>query len=136
MLKETADRRDSPFCDQLAGMLEAKVIGHTFLANSRDPDCDVDQLFKLDCPAVVASCADARPAELLPLHVGNHAQPKAAEKFMLRLLHVGEEYGEVNDPRHIGIAKLYATSDLKRLGQACSSSLRGPIQNSLGEDKN
>jgi hypothetical protein len=34
---------------------------------------------------------------------------------VFRLLHVGKENGEVNDPRHVGIAKLNATGDLKGL---------------------
>jgi hypothetical protein len=115
VLKQAADRRDSSFGYQLARVLEAEIVGHTFFADSGDSERDVDQLFKLDCPAVVASCADPRPADLLSFHFRNHAQPEAAEEFVFRLLHVGKENGEVNDPRHVGIAKLNATSDLKGL---------------------
>lgn len=115
MLKQAAYRRDSSLGNQLARVLEAKIVGHTFFADACDSDRDVDQLFKLDRPAVVATRAYPRPADFLSFHFRNHAQPEAAEEFVFRLLHVREEDGEVDDPRHIGIAKLNATGDLKGL---------------------
>jgi hypothetical protein len=115
VLKEAADRRDSSLGNQLAGMLETEVVAHTLFADSGDSECNVDQLFKLDCPPVVARRADPRPADFLSFHFRDHAQPEAAKEFVLRLFHVGEEDGEVDDPRHIGIAELDATGDLKGL---------------------
>lgn len=108
MFEQTANRSQRPAGDFGLIAQEIERVGHALGADFGNGNFDIDHFFELDGDFIIAVSVDARPADFLIVDFTDNAHPHAAQERMFGLFHVGEEVGEVNDPRHIGFPKLDA----------------------------
>lgn len=116
MFEVATNRRDGSFGNGISIVSKAVSVGYALGPNPGDTHLDINFLFKLDGPAIVAGCVYAREADLFALNFADDAQPQAPQKRVLGFFHIRMENGEMNDSGHVRISKLNTTPVVKRLG--------------------